>query len=192
VSKGENEDIKILVFGLGNPARQDDGLGPAFISRLEKAKFPGLTLEADYQLQVEDALLFSEQQLVVLVDALRSGRTPFIFKKIEPAGEASFTTHHLSPEALLYLTQVLYERNPEVWLLGIRGYRFSLGEKLSPKARENFDQAYKRFIKFLKIVTTSGLASAIIDFQSPTSSRGKKHGAKEKGIAGSGGYPRLK
>jgi len=55
-------------------------------------------------------------------------------KRIKPAGEASFTTHHLSPEALLYLTQVLYERNPEVWLLGIRGYRFSLGEKLSPKA----------------------------------------------------------
>ncbi len=185
MSKRETGDIKILVFGLGNPARQDDGLGPAFISRLEKAKIPGLTLEADYQLLVEDALLFSEQQLVVVIDALKSGKKPFVFKKIKPAGEASFTTHHLSPEALLYLAQVLYDKNPETWLLGIRGYRFSLGEKLSPKGRENFDQAYKRFIKFLKIVTTSGSPSAIIDFQSSTSSRGKKHGAKEKGIAGS-------
>ncbi len=192
MSKGENEDIKILVFGLGNPARQDDGLGPAFISRLEKAKLPGLTLEADYQLQVEDALLFSEQQLVVLVDALRSGKKPFVFKKIKPTGEASFTTHHLSPEALLYLAQVLYERNPEVWLLGIRGYRFSLGEKLSPKAQENFEAAYKFLVKMLRGVISSGSPSAIIDFQSPTSSRGKKHGAKEKEIAGSGGYPRLK
>ena len=184
MSKGEARDIKILVFGLGNPGRQDDGLGPAFISRLEKAKIPGLTLEADYQLQVEDALLFSEQQLVVVVDALRSGRKPFIVKRIEPAEDSSFTTHHLSPEALLYLTQILYERKPEVWLLGIRGYKFSLGEKLSPKARANFDQAYKCFIKFLKIVTTSGLASAIIDFQSPPLSRGKKDGAKEKRTAG--------
>jgi len=185
VSQHEAKSLKILVFGIGNPARQDDGLGPAFISRLEKARIHSLTLEADYQLQVEDALLFSEHQLVVVVDAIKSGRKPFVVKRIEPAEDSSFTTHHLSPEALLYLTQILYERSPEVWLLGIRGYKFSLGEKLSPKARANFDQAYKCFIKFLKIVTTSGLASAIIDFQPPTSSRGKKHGAKEKGIAGS-------
>jgi hydrogenase maturation protease len=185
VSPRKDRGLRILIFGIGNPARQDDGLGPAFISRLEKARIHSLTLEADYQLQVEDALLFSEHQLVVVVDAIKSGRKPFVVKRIEPAEDSSFTTHHLSPEALLYLTQILYERSPEVWLLGIRGYKFSLGEKLSPKARANFDQAYKCFIKFLKIVTTSGLASAIIDFQPLTSSRGKRHGAKEKRIAGS-------
>ncbi len=185
MSPRKDRGLRILIFGIGNPARQDDGLGPAFISRLEKARIHSLTLEADYQLQVEDALLFSEHQLVVVVDAIKSGRKPFVFKKINPAGEASFTTHDLSPEVLLYLAQVLYEKSPEVWLLGIRGYKFSLGEKLSPKARANFDQAYKCFIKFLKIVTTSGLASAIIDFQPLTSSRGKRHGAKEKRIAGS-------
>jgi len=129
-------------------------------------------------LLVEDALLFSEQQLVVVIDALKSGKKPFVFKKIKPAGEASFTTHHLSPEALLYLTQVLYERNPEVWLLGIRGYRFSLGEKLSPKGRENFDQAYKFLVKVLRTVISSASPSAIIDFKPSISSRGKKHGAK--------------
>ncbi|HOE13432.1 MAG TPA: hydrogenase maturation protease [Candidatus Saccharicenans sp.] len=185
MSPRKDRGLRILIFGIGNPARQDDGLGPAFISRLEKARIHSLTLEADYQLQVEDALLFSEHQLVVVVDAIKSGRKPFVVKRIEPAEDSSFTTHHLSPEALLYLTQILYERSPEVWLLGIRGYKFSLGEKLSPKARANFDQAYKCFIKFLKIVTTSGLASAIIDFQPLTSSRGKRHGAKEKRIAGS-------
>lgn len=185
MSKHEARNIKILVFGLGNPGRQDDGLGPEVISRLEKAKLPGLTLEADYQLQVEDALLFSEQQLVVVVDALKSGKKPCVFKKIKPVEDSSFTTHHLSPEALLYLTQVLYEKNPEVWLLGIRGYRFSLGDKLSQKARGNFEEAYRFLVKLLKAVISSGQPSAIIDFQSSTSSRGKKHGAKEKGIAGS-------
>ncbi|HRD02831.1 MAG TPA: hydrogenase maturation protease [Candidatus Saccharicenans sp.] len=169
---------------MGNPGRQDDGLGPEFVACLEKARCPKLTLEADYQLQVEDALLFSEQQLVVVVDAIRSGNKPFVFKKIKPAGNYSFTTHNLSPEALIYLTQLLYEKRPEAWLLGIRGYRFSLGEKLSAEARHNFDQAYKFFIKFLKIVTTSGLASAIIEFEAEISSRGKKYGAKEKRTSG--------
>jgi len=185
VSQREAKNLKILVFGIGNPGRQDDGLGPAFISRLEKAKIPEIYLEADYQLQVEDSLLFSEHQLVVVVDAIKSGRKPFVFKKINPAGEASFTTHDLSPEALLYLTQVLYEKSPEAWLLGIRGHRFSLREKLSPKAQENFEEAYKFLVKVLRAVISSGSPSAIIDFQPLTSSRGKRHGAKEKRIAGS-------
>jgi hydrogenase maturation protease len=184
VSQHEAKNLKILVFGIGNPARQDDGLGPAFISRLEKAKIPGIYLEADYQLQVEDALLFSEHQLVVVVDAIKSGRKPFVFKKIKPAEDSSFTTHHLSPEALLYLTQVLYERNPGVWLLGIRGYKFSLGEQLSPKAQENFGAACKFLVKVLRAVITSGSPSAIIELQTKTLSRGKKHGAKEKRTAG--------
>jgi len=81
VRKRETGDIKILVFGLGNPARQDDGLGPAFISRLEKAKIPGLTLEADYQLLVEDALLFSEQQLVVVIERFKIREKTFCFQK---------------------------------------------------------------------------------------------------------------
>lgn len=178
MSQLEAKNLKILIFGIGNPARQDDGLGPAFISRLEKAKTPGLTLEADYQLQVEDALLFSEQQLVVLIDAMKSGRKPFVFEKIKPTGEASFTTHHLSPEALLYLTRVLYDKNPETWLLGIRGYKFSLGEKLSPEAQENFEAACEFLVKVLMAVITSGSPSAIIDFKTSISSRGKKHGAK--------------
>jgi hydrogenase maturation protease len=185
VTKREAKSLKILIFGIGNPARQDDGLGPAFISRLENANIPGLTLEADYQLQVEDALLFSEQQLVVVIDALKSGRKPFIFKKIKAAGEASFTTHHLSPGAVVYLAQVLYEKSPEVWLLGIRGYKFSLGEKLSPKAQENFEAAYKFLVEVLGAVITSGSPSAIIELQTKTLSRGKKHGGKEKRTTGS-------
>lgn len=120
---------------------------------------------------------------MVVVDAIKSGKKPFVFKKIKPVEDSSFTTHYLSPETLIYLSQALYEKCPEGWFLGIRGYRFSLGEKLSSKARENFEAACKFFIEFLEKAVTSGLASAIIELQAETSSRGKSHGAKEKGTS---------
>ncbi|MEJ2400453.1 MAG: hypothetical protein P8Y52_03570, partial [Xanthomonadales bacterium] len=61
-----------LVFGIGNSARSDDGLGWAFLDRVERT--PGFAGQAEYryQLQVEDALLASRFEHVVFVDASRA------------------------------------------------------------------------------------------------------------------------
>ena len=53
-------DRKILVYGYGNPGRQDDGLGVALVEELEQwvatEKIPGLDFDSNYQLNAEDAL----------------------------------------------------------------------------------------------------------------------------------------
>ena len=46
----------VLVLGCGNPARGDDGLGPALIQGIEIAALEGIETRVDYQLCVEDAL----------------------------------------------------------------------------------------------------------------------------------------
>ena len=46
---------RVLVIGYGNPGRQDDGLGAAVIERLEALGLEGVTVDADYQLNIEDA-----------------------------------------------------------------------------------------------------------------------------------------
>ena len=46
---------KVLLIGYGNPGRLDDGLGPALAAAVEKLAIPGVTVDADYQLNVEDA-----------------------------------------------------------------------------------------------------------------------------------------
>jgi hypothetical protein len=96
----------------------------------------------------------------------------------------SFTTHTLSPEALAYLCQALYQKEPEIYLLGIRGYKFSLGEQLSPRAEENFQRAFSFFIKLLKNVIKFGLSSAIIRNLETIKSRGKSYGKKQKRSSG--------
>ena len=47
--------MRTLVLGFGNPGRLDDGLGPAVVEALRAYELPGVTMDADYQLRVEDA-----------------------------------------------------------------------------------------------------------------------------------------
>lgn len=44
---------RILLIGYGNPGRGDDGLGPALAAAIEAMELPGVTVEADYQLMVD-------------------------------------------------------------------------------------------------------------------------------------------
>ena len=136
----------ILVYGYGNPGRQDDGLGPALVERLDKAHLPGVATDSNYQLQVEDAVAVSETGTVIFVDAAAAGEGPFTFTELEPANEVTFTTHTVSPASVLALCQEMYGRAARAYVLAIRGYRWEFIEELSKDAERNLDQAY-RFLK---------------------------------------------
>lgn len=137
---------RILVYGYGNPGRQDDGLGPALVERLEHERIPGVATDSNYQLQVEDAVAVAETGLVIFVDAAATGEEPFTFTELEPANEISFTTHSVSPASVLALCHEMYGTAARAFVLAIRGYRWEFVEALSTAAEENLDQAY-RFLK---------------------------------------------
>ena len=63
------DNKKILLIGYGNPGRLDDGLGPAFAKAVEALHTPGVTVEANYQLAVEDAHAVAQHEIVVFADA---------------------------------------------------------------------------------------------------------------------------
>lgn len=137
---------KILIYGYGNPGRQDDGLGPALIERLGEDGIPGVATDSNYQLQVEDALAVSESQMVIFVDAAASGEEPFTFIELEPSKEITFTSHSVSPGSVLALCHDIYRKKVKAFMLGIRGYGWEFVEELTPEARNNLDQAY-RFLR---------------------------------------------
>ncbi len=133
-----------LVLAWGNPGRRDDGLGPALAERVARAELPGVTVESDYQLQVEDAAEVARHDRVLFVDADRSdGAGPFWVRRLEPAAAgAGFSTHSVSPGRLLALGRDLFGGRPEAWLIGIRGSVFDeYGEGLSATAAANLDAA---------------------------------------------------
>jgi hydrogenase maturation protease len=127
----------LLVFGWGNLSRGDDALGPLLIEQLRGEEAGGEAVEFldDYQLQPEHALDLLGRERVLFVDAGLCCAAPFEAASISAAQDASFTTHALSPQALLQVYRRLNgEEPPPCTLLAIRGERFELGEPPSPAA----------------------------------------------------------
>ncbi|MBN1825832.1 MAG: hydrogenase maturation protease [Candidatus Eisenbacteria bacterium] len=148
----ENETGDVLLIGYGNPGRLDDGLGPALAREIEKLDIPGVNVDADYQLNVEDAAEAARHHTVVFADADTGGPEPFWLKRIEPAGSGvSFSSHSVDPRAILALARDLFGAEPEAFLLGIRGYEFNgFGEGLSERAEANLAAAAKHLEEALR------------------------------------------
>lgn len=135
----------LLIFGWGNPSRGDDALGPMFIERLRDAlpADAGVEFLDDYQLQVEHALDLEGRERVLFVDASINCSAPFeVTEPLRAAYDASFTTHALSPQALLQVYGSLNsEPAPPCTQLAIRGDRFELGEPPTRAALEHLAAA---------------------------------------------------
>lgn len=133
---------KVLLIGYGNPGRRDDGLGPAVAAAIEKENLPGVTVDADYQLTVEDAAMVAEYDVVVFADADCAREEPFYFDRLAPGDAASFTSHSASPGGVLALARKLFGAHTDAYVLGIRGYEFNeFGEGLTARARINLGAA---------------------------------------------------
>jgi len=134
--------IKVLLIGYGNPGRLDDGMGPSLAGIIEENRIPGVTVDADYQLLVEDAAAVAEHDVVVFADAAVKGAEPFSFTEIEPAPGISFSTHSVDPSEVLALAGSMFGSEARGYALAIRGYEFNeFEERLSLKARRNLAEA---------------------------------------------------
>lgn len=135
-------DSRILVLGYGNPGRQDDGLGPAAAEAIERRRFERVQTSANYQLAIEDASDAAECDVVIFVDASKTGPEPFSVAPVRPSSEvACFVSHFVRPEYIMSLCRSVYGRTPRAYLIGIRGYDFDFGEGLTERARENLEIA---------------------------------------------------
>jgi hydrogenase maturation protease len=142
---------RILVIGYGNPGRMDDGLGPALAEALATSGLEGITVEADYQLQIEHAFMIAEHDAVIFADADRQGEEPFSFRRLEPEPELSFTSHSLSPGTVLTLAGSHFGARPRAFVLAIRGYEFDgFGEDLTARARVNLEAAAEFLLAMLR------------------------------------------
>ncbi len=96
----------------------------------------------DFQLQVEHVTDLLGRHAVLFVDADMSCVAPFDLSAITAAHDNSYTSHAMSPFALLHTYRQVYGTDaPDCFLLRIRGYGFELGEDLSNEAAANLAQA---------------------------------------------------
>jgi hydrogenase maturation protease len=146
---------KILIIGIGNCGRADDGLGWAFIDKIKEYLPENFDCEYKYQLQVEDAELISHYDEVYFVDAHKEQFDKgFIWGEGHPKATHSFSTHELDPGTVLYLSKSIYDKLLKSYILGISGLSFQLKIGLSDKAGVNLANALDFFNeKILNLVT---------------------------------------
>ncbi len=135
---------RLSILICGNPSRGDDALGPLIYDSL--ARWPDTKLQfklvADFQLQVEHAVDLAGSELALFIDASVSCAAPYRFSRLRPSSELGYTTHAMSPSAVLGVYRQVYgQEPPPSYLLSVRGENFVLGEGLSPAAAANMEAA---------------------------------------------------
>jgi hydrogenase maturation protease len=138
-----------LVLAWGNRSRGDDALGPLALDALQawaaSPEAAGLGEQIafleEHQLQVENALDLAGRRAVLFIDASLRAEPPFAVREVEPRRDLSFTSHALSPEALLEACRMVGVEPPPATLLGIRGEQFELGGELSATAQTHLAAA---------------------------------------------------
>jgi len=155
-----NSTAPILIFAYGNPSRGDDALGPAMFELLEQnkkeiSKLTRVDLLIDYQLQIEHAIDLEQRECVLFVDASVSASAPYEFHQLQAERDSSYTTHAMSPVAVLDVYQQINQREPPPsYMLSIRGYEFELGQAVTEQANINLQQGYE----FIKRLLTTDIA----------------------------------
>lgn len=137
--------MKILIYGYGNPGRQDDGLGIALTQRLEawvsENPIKGVEFDNNYQLNIEDAAAIAQKDLVIFADASEEDIEDFCLSQVDGTSKVSFTTHAASPGYIVQLCKELFQKEPLVLLLHIKGYEWAFQEGLSVRASQNLAKA---------------------------------------------------
>ena len=140
---------KTLIYAIGNPARGDDGFGPAVLKALKKENLSAIDYQINYQLNIEDAELFSHYQMVIIIDAsLNPGGLKL--SKLQAENTDPHSTHALTPSQVLALSQSLFQFNNSCWLLTTTGTQWDLGNKLSENVRMDIDPACKLITELVK------------------------------------------
>lgn len=133
---------RILLIGYGNPGRGDDGLGPALAAAIAALNLSGVTVETDYQLTVDHALLIADHDVVIFADAAMGQSQPFCMTELQRGTPQTLGSHQVTPEAAMHLALLFYGTAPSAWMLAIAGSEFGeVKEGLSPMAQRNLSQA---------------------------------------------------
>jgi len=138
----------ILLIGIGNCGRKDDGLGWKFTELVHLMDVPSLDVEYRYQLQVEDVLLICQYDKIIFADAshdkLEEG---FELLPCQAAQHYFFSSHLQTPETILYLAKELYNKTPRAYTLAIQGKNWGIGTNISKGATLNLHKAISFFEK---------------------------------------------
>ena len=137
---------RVLVLGIGNPGRGDDGAGPAAVHRLrgvapEQARL--LEHRGDGAGLLE---IFRASEQVILIDAIRSGARPGTVVRMDacagplPLPLSAVSSHALGPAEAVEMARALGALPARLVVFGIEGREFGMQDRLSAEVEQALDE----------------------------------------------------
>ncbi|MBL6929447.1 MAG: hydrogenase maturation protease [Rhodospirillales bacterium] len=137
-----SEASGVLVIGIGNRFRRDDGVGPVVAERLHEHGLDVVELGGD---GTELMQAWENAGHVILVDAARSGAAAGTIHRFDanstevPTGLFHYSSHQFSVAEAIEMARVLGRLPPRMVVYGIEGKDFSYGEEFSPEVAQALD-----------------------------------------------------
>lgn len=143
----------VVVIGVGNPYRRDDGVGPAVIERLRRADLPGTTLaesDGDAGTLIE---LWERRRLAIVVDAVHThhahpGRIHRHVMACRPGTSArSASSHTMDMGDAVALARELDRLPDRMVMLGVEVADIGYGPGLTPAVATAVDQVIEQVVE---------------------------------------------
>ncbi len=147
----------VLVIGIGNPYRSDDGVGPLIADQVMEM----VPDQVDVRSGIKDGFslihLWREYDHVYLIDAVSSGQIPGKFYRFNaltgPLPRNFFTnysTHSIDIPDTIALAKNIHILPEKLIIYGVEGKDFTIGTKLSNEVRRAAFIVVERIRKEIK------------------------------------------
>jgi len=149
---------RILIIGLGNEYRQDDGVGLYVARKLREKNLPQASIVEATGEAAALMELWQNAASVILVDAVRSGAEPGRVYRFDAGAEplparyfSGSSTHSLGLAEALELARVLNRLPPRLIVYGIQGKTFGAGRGLSPEVEQAGEKVVAQVLRDLGV-----------------------------------------
>lgn len=137
---------KVVLVGIGNILRGDDGFGPALIERL-KGKVRAVCLDAATTLENYAARIAGENpDTVLIVDAVSLERQPGAYEIIGTPEiiQSGMTTHDISPR--MFIEYLQNQTKADIYMLGVQPKNIAIGDEISTPVKQTL-KAIEQILK---------------------------------------------
>jgi hydrogenase maturation protease len=144
----------VLVVGIGNELRADDGAGLEVVRALAADELPAGVRLRELRGEALDLIeLWTGADSAIVIDSVCSGVRPGVLHRLDasshplPAQLAQTSSHAVSLSGTIELARSLNRLPPVVVVFGIEGSQFGLGAPLSEGVRQAIPVATRAVVR---------------------------------------------
>jgi hydrogenase maturation protease len=132
-------DRKIVIIGVGNDLRSDDGVGPAVTTCLAKMNLPGIHIVNQVGDGTDMINAWYGADITFVIDCMQSGSDAGTIRRFEVGHDdipeeilPGLSTHAFNITDTIRLARTIRQLPTRLVVYGIEGSVFSYGDHLSP------------------------------------------------------------